>query len=74
MLTACQYAEVNAENCVYIGDAQHDIIAGKAANMKTLVATYGCLTPDDQPENWGANKLIKSPLQIQEWIQQNLCY
>ena len=68
MLTACQLAQVSPEECLYIGDAQHDIAAGKAANMKTLAATYGYLKPDDKPENWGADALIHHPCEILDWI------
>jgi phosphoglycolate phosphatase len=49
MFAACQQAQVAPEQCVYIGDAQHDITAGRAAGMKTLAALYGYLKPDDSP-------------------------
>ncbi|WP_347987070.1 HAD-IA family hydrolase [Methylomonas sp. AM2-LC] len=73
LFAACRLADVNPENCVYIGDAAHDIIAGKNANMKTLVATYGYLQNTDEPEKWGADALIAHPQQLQEWIQSSLC-
>lgn len=68
MLTACRQIQVIPEKCLYIGDAQHDITAGKAANMKTLAATWGYLKPDDKPQDWGANALIYHPNQILDWI------
>jgi phosphoglycolate phosphatase len=68
MLTACKQADVKPEECVYIGDAIHDIDAGKNANMKTLAATYGYLKPDDNPKEWGADALIESPEQLTSWI------
>ena len=68
MLTACRQIQVSPEECLYIGDAQHDIAAGKAANMKTLAATWGYLKPDDQPQNWGADALIHQPAEILDWI------
>ena len=73
MLAACQKAHVNPEHCVYIGDAKHDITAGKAVNMKTLAAVYGYLKPNDQPETWGADELIDSPAQLLAWIKNSLC-
>jgi len=73
MLAACKQAQVKAKNCVYIGDAKHDIIAGKAANMKTLAAVYGYLTYEDKADDWGADALIESPLQIKQWIEKSLC-
>lgn len=68
MFTACTHAKVKPEDCVYIGDALHDIDAGKNANMKTLAATYGYLKPDDNPIDWGADALIESPEQLTSWI------
>lgn len=74
MFAACQRANVKPENCVYIGDAAHDIIAGKKANMKTLAAVYGYLKQGDQPEHWGADALIENPQQLQQWIRASLCH
>ncbi len=68
MLAACKQANVKPNECVYIGDAEHDIIAGKSVQMKTLAALYGYLKPDDTPEAWGADGLIESPEQILAWI------
>jgi N-acetyl-D-muramate 6-phosphate phosphatase len=70
MLEACKRAGVKPENCVYIGDALHDITAGKNAGMKTLAAVYGYLTENDRPENWGADALIESPSHIKTWLAQ----
>ncbi|MGR8930743.1 MAG: HAD family hydrolase [Gammaproteobacteria bacterium] len=74
MLAACKQAKVAPENCVYIGDAEHDITAGKNANMKTLAAAYGYLKAGDRPEHWGADALIENPQQLQQWIQASLCH
>jgi phosphoglycolate phosphatase len=74
MLAACKKAAVNPQECVYIGDASHDIIAGKNARMKTLVALYGYLKPTDTPETWGADALIESPEQLAAWISSALCH
>lgn len=70
MLEACSQIDVNPEECVYIGDALHDIEAGKNAKMKTLAATYGYLKPDDTPDSWGADALIDSPEQLITWITE----
>ena len=74
MLAACKQAAVNPLNCVYIGDAAHDIAAGKNARMKTLAALYGYIKDGDQPENWGADALIEHPHQLQQWIKASLCH
>ncbi|MCX7108016.1 MAG: HAD-IA family hydrolase [Methylococcales bacterium] len=73
MLAACKRADVIPQECVYIGDASHDIKAGKNAQMKTLAALYGYINADDTPETWGADALIKSPKQLTDWINSALC-
>jgi 2-phosphoglycolate phosphatase len=73
MLEACRQAGVQPQECVFIGDAVHDITAGKNARMKTLAALYGYLKPGDMPETWGADALIESPEQIPTWIESFTC-
>ncbi len=72
MFAACEMIGVLPHECLYVGDAQHDIVAGKNAGMKTLAALYGYLTPDDKPQVWGADACVESPEQILEWIKS--CY
>jgi len=73
LLEACRRVGVAPENCIYIGDAVHDITAGKQADMKALVALYGYLKPDDQPEHWGADALISHPAHLMHWIESASC-
>jgi N-acetyl-D-muramate 6-phosphate phosphatase len=74
MFAACRQAAVEPSRCIYIGDAEHDITAGKQANMKTLAAVYGYLKADDQPQNWGADGLITDPRHLLTWIETSLCH
>jgi phosphoglycolate phosphatase len=74
LFEACKRANVLASECVYIGDAAHDILAGKNAEMHTLAATYGYLQTNDNPENWGANALIHSPQHLLTWLEDALCH
>lgn len=71
MYAACAQANVEPQQCLYIGDSAHDISAGNSAGMKTLAATYGYLKPDDQPELWGAAGLIEQPMQLQHWLSKH---
>ena len=68
MLHACQLAGSKPEECLYVGDAARDIEAGKAAGMRTVVALFGYIGVDDQPQNWGANGMIHQPLDVLDWI------
>jgi len=69
MFHACRTAGVSPEQCLYIGDAERDIEAGRRAGMRTLVALFGYLLPDDQPLNWGADGMISTPLEALAWIR-----
>ena len=61
LLLACQQAKVQPQDCWYVGDAERDIQAGRAAGMKTVVALYGYLDATDKPEEWGADEYTNSP-------------
>lgn len=70
LLHACQLAQTAVENCVYVGDAQRDIEAGQRAGMRTVVALYGYIASEDDPIGWGATGLIRQPIDLLHWIQQ----
>lgn len=52
------------EQCLYVGDAQRDIEAGRNAGMPTLAALFGYVGEHDSPQDWGADASIDSPLDI----------
>ncbi len=58
----------NPRECLYVGDAQRDIESGINAGTATLVALFGYLGSDDQPETWGADGAVDHPEQILEWL------
>ena len=66
LLMACVQIGVKSESCVYVGDAERDIIAGKAAGMKTVVALFGYIDVTDKPLEWGADAMIQTPKQLME--------
>lgn len=68
LLMACSQANVTAESCVYIGDAERDIKAGNIAGMKTVIALWGYIADTDRPNEWGADFLIQSPDEIMHTI------
>jgi 2-phosphoglycolate phosphatase len=69
MLFACARAGSRPEQCLYVGDAERDILAGRHAGMKTLVALFGYISRHETPERWGADGLIRAPGEILEWIE-----
>lgn len=64
LLLACELALCPPETCIYVGDAERDIVAGHAAGMRTVVARYGYLDEHDQPETWHAEFMIDAPQEL----------
>ncbi|MFW2177884.1 MULTISPECIES: HAD family hydrolase [unclassified Moraxella] len=60
-----------AENCVYVGDHIRDIQAGKSANMRTILAGYGYIPPQDQHDlnSWGADVITHSVEEMTDYIR-----
>lgn len=52
------------EECAYVGDDERDIIAGKAAGMRTVTAAYGYLGAGADCRTWNADAIIDSPLDL----------
>ena len=67
LLAAAQLA-LPPGQCLYVGDAERDVQASRAAGMPVLVARYGYLGPDDDPEGWQPDGHIDSPLGIIDWL------
>ncbi len=71
LLHACELAACEARGCVYVGDAQRDIEAGRNAGMKTLVALFGYIGADERPEQWQADALLHEPADLLQWLGGN---
>jgi len=63
LLHAAQLAGFAPERCLYVGDDERDILAGKAANMATIAVAYGYAAPRDIP-NWQADAVAQTPHDI----------
>lgn len=50
--------------CIYVGDDERDVKAGKAAGMYTVAAHYGYLGNDRGVHEWGADAHIASPTEL----------
>jgi phosphoglycolate phosphatase len=54
--------------CVYVGDDERDIVAGLAAGLKTVAATYGYLGTQSDVQKWQAHASIQSPLELDDLL------
>ncbi|HMW29721.1 MAG TPA: HAD-IA family hydrolase [Plasticicumulans sp.] len=68
LLHACTLAGLDPARCWYVGDAARDIEAGSRAGMRTLVAGWGYLGPDDEPAAWGADGTLAVPTELLDWL------
>lgn len=71
ILHAAKLANIDPTKSLYIGDDIRDVIAGKAAGMKTVAAAYGYCGCKEAPQDWGADYLIHTPLELLKIIFPN---
>ena len=72
LLHCCMVMNLAASECLYVGDHERDIIAGKTAGMDTAAALWGYIQTQESPTDWGANYLIKQPSGLLKLIQDKI--
>jgi phosphoglycolate phosphatase len=63
LLAAARILAWSPSNCVYVGDDERDILAGKAAGMRTVAVRFGYLNGSN-PDQWNADLVVDEPLEI----------
>jgi len=61
LLEAARQLQLAPERCVYVGDDERDIVAGRAAGMPTVAAAYGYLGAAANTVGWKADFVIDIP-------------
>lgn len=69
LLEAARRLGVPAEGCVYVGDDERDIIAGRAAGMRTVAAAYGYMGAQADASLWQADGIINSPAALLQLLE-----
>jgi phosphoglycolate phosphatase len=72
ILHACNIVGCTPHESIYVGDAQRDIEAGNRAGTKTLVALFGYISEQQQPQQWGADGMIETPQEIIHWLSNHI--
>ena len=68
LLHAAEVVGVEPGQCVYVGDAERDIQAGRAAGMTTVVAAYGYIAAEEDPRQWQPHGVVQTPDELLHWV------
>ncbi len=69
MRHAARQARGEPDAFVYIGDAERDIAAGRAAGMRTLVAGWGYIEAGENTHSWAADAHLAEPGDFWAWLE-----
>lgn len=69
LLHAAALLGVAPARCVYVGDDRRDMLAGRAAGMRTIAAGWGYLGLQEQPADWGADGIAETPSALLKWLE-----
>jgi 2-phosphoglycolate phosphatase len=67
LLAASRALGLAPQVCIYLGDDQRDVEAGRAAGMKTAIAMWGYLN-GEAPETWNADLTVAQPLDLLRFL------
>lgn len=68
VLEACRRLSVHPGEALMIGDDPRDIEAGRRAGSRTAVAAWGYLPPGSRPAEWGAQAVLRAPMEIEHKV------
>ncbi len=69
LFEAARRLNIDPACCVYVGDDERDIVAGLAAGMGTVAATYGYLGQQTDVVRWNAHLHIDAPLTLLKYLR-----
>lgn len=65
LLHAADALAADPAQCVYVGDDERDILAARAAGMRSVAALWGYRLDDDEPAHWQADVYVDVPAVLQ---------
>ena len=69
LLEAALRMGIAPEACVYVGDDERDMQAGRAAGMRTVAAAWGYLGRGEPIDAWQADIVVQRPDELLQWLQ-----
>ncbi|MEE9928912.1 HAD-IA family hydrolase [Microvirgula aerodenitrificans] len=67
---ATRAIDIVPTRCLYVGDAERDIQAGRAVGMRTVLVNWGYIDAAEMPEKWGADHAIDVPDELVSLCRQ----
>lgn len=64
LLAAAERMGLAPGDCVYVGDDERDIVAARAAGMRSVAALWGYRLDDDDPVAWRADVMLDDPADL----------
>ncbi|MBI5437149.1 MAG: HAD-IA family hydrolase [Nitrosomonadales bacterium] len=68
LLKASELLGIEPQHCLFLGDDQRDMEAAQAAGMRGIVASYGYIDAQANPNGWPADGDVDSPLALLNYI------
>lgn len=72
MYKACAEMKVEAARCVYVGDHERDIAAGRNAGMATIVAGWGYIGEHERVQDWHPDFIADSVRELRQLLTETL--
>jgi 2-phosphoglycolate phosphatase len=69
LLEAARQLQIEPGRCLYVGDDERDIVAGRAAGMPTVAAAYGYLGANGETDAWNAHATIRSAQELLNFLR-----
>lgn len=64
VLLAIEKLQADPKKCIFVGDAEQDVIAGNAAGVKTVAALFGYIGDQNIAKSWPADYFVSQPTEI----------
>jgi len=71
LFEAARQLGVSPGCCMYVGDDERDMMAGRAAGMRTVAAAYGYMGADADVTHWEADAAIAAPMDLLQLLKRS---
>lgn len=69
LLLACSHIDAEPTRCIYVGDHERDIEAGRNAGMHTIAVRYGYIEQPETVDLWQADRIADTVSDLAKLLQ-----